>query len=232
MAKTALVLAAAGRGTRMGTAESKQYLHIGDKPIIVHTLETFATIDAIDEIVIVVHVDDMAKCRQLVEQANFAKPIRFVEGLGERQDSVFAGLRALSSDIEWVLVHDAVRPFVQPKHILACLAEAQTSDAAILAVPAKDTIKVVDAAGHVVSTPDRQSLWLVQTPQAFRVSRLIQAHEQAEATGTRATDDAMVAELAGMTVSVVQGDYTNIKITTPEDLDWAALLLKRKESLS
>lgn len=228
MGKTALVLAAAGRGTRMGTAESKQYLKIGEKPILLHTIETFAEIDEVDEIVLVVHADDMEKCKAMLAGSAIKKPVRFGQGYGERQDSVFVGLRLVSPDVEWVMIHDAVRPFVKPSDVRACLAEAKATGAAILGVPAKDTIKIINADRQVISTPDRKSLWQIQTPQAFRLKPLLDAHEKAQAEGVVVTDDAMLAEWAGMPVQVVLGDYTNIKITTPEDLDWAELLLSRK----
>jgi 2-C-methyl-D-erythritol 4-phosphate cytidylyltransferase len=184
----------------------------------------------IDEIVLVVHADDVGKCQQLVAHYGITKPITYGIGFGERQDSVRVGLQLVSSEVTYVLIHDAVRPFVKPEQVRACLDEAKRGGAAILAVPAKDTIKIVDAEKRVVATPDRQSLWQVQTPQAFRLSSLKEAHDRAEREQFHATDDAMVAEWAGMTVKVVQGDYTNIKITTPEDLAIATVLLMGKET--
>jgi 2-C-methyl-D-erythritol 4-phosphate cytidylyltransferase len=230
MGKTALVLAAAGKGTRMGTAESKQYLLLEGEPILMHTLRTFAALEAIDEIVVVAHADDRARCEAMIAEAGIAKPIRFGTGVGERQDSVFVGLQLVSDDVEFVLVHDAVRPLVTPADILACLAEAKQSGAAVLGVPVKDTIKIVDETGRVASTPDRKRLWQIQTPQAFRLQPLIEAHRLAQAEGVAVTDDAMLAEWVGIPVQVVPGSYTNLKITTPEDLAWASYLLSRKES--
>jgi 2-C-methyl-D-erythritol 4-phosphate cytidylyltransferase len=230
MGKTALVLAAAGKGTRMGTAESKQYLLLEGEPILMHTLRTFAALDEIDEIVVVAHADDRVRCEALVAEAGFAKPIRFGTGVGERQDSVFVGLQLVSADVEFVLVHDAVRPLITPTDIRACLAEAKQSGAAVLGVPVKDTIKIVDETGRVASTPDRKRLWHIQTPQAFRLQPLIEAHRRAQAEGVAVTDDAMLAEWVGIPVQVVPGSYTNLKITTPEDLAWASFLLSRKET--
>ena len=230
MGKTALVLAAAGKGTRMGTAESKQYLLLDGEPILMHTLRTCAALDEIDEIVIVAHADDRTRCEALVAAAGFAKPIRFGTGVGERQDSVFVGLQLVGADVEFVLVHDAVRPFIAPADIRACLAEAKQSGAAVLGVPVKDTIKIVDETGRVASTPDRKRLWHIQTPQAFRLQPLIEAHRRAQAEGVAVTDDAMLAEWVGIPVHVVPGSYTNLKITTPEDLAWASFLLSRKET--
>lgn len=221
MGKQGVIIVAAGTGSRMGTAESKQYLKLGDKPVLVHTLQTFQQIEEIDSIVLVVGQADLERCRDYVDHYGVTKVKRIVTGGTERQHSVLRGLRAMPEAVEWVLVHDAVRPFVSRQDILRCLAKARETGATVLAVPVKDTIKVVGADGAIESTPDRRSLWAIQTPQAFRLSALIQAHEQAAAAGFVGTDDAMLMERAGHSVHVVEGSYTNIKITTPEDMGWA-----------
>jgi 2-C-methyl-D-erythritol 4-phosphate cytidylyltransferase len=129
--------------------------------------------------------------------------------------------------IDWVLIHDGVRPFVAEEQVMACWKQAQIDGAAVLAVPVKDTIKIVNADGYIESTPNRRSLWAIQTPQAFRLSQIIAAHERAVADDFIGTDDAMLLERMGGTVAVVEGSYDNIKITTPEDLVWAEYLKQR-----
>lgn len=214
-----VVIVAAGRGTRMGTAESKQYLLLQGKPIIVHTLEVFQRHKLISEIVLVTGAEDMDRCREWVQAYKLDKVKAVVPGGSERQHSVYKGLKALETG--WVMVHDGVRPFVQSSEINACYDKARETGASVLAVPVKDTIKQVDDAGKVLSTPDRRSLWAIQTPQTFRLSELLAAYEAAEQEGFLGTDDSSLAERSGITVSVVEGSYSNIKLTTPEDLDFA-----------
>ncbi|OKP76518.1 2-C-methyl-D-erythritol 4-phosphate cytidylyltransferase [Paenibacillus helianthi] len=213
------VIVAAGRGTRMGTAESKQYLLLQGKPIIVHTLEVFQRHPLISEIVLVTGQEDVDRCREWVKAYKLDKVSSVVTGGSERQHSVHLGLRKLGTT--WVMVHDGVRPFVQEEEITACYEYAKEIGASVLAVPVKDTIKQVDGEGKVLSTPDRRSLWAIQTPQTFRLSELIMAYESAERDGFLGTDDSSLAERSGIPVAVVEGSYANIKITTPEDLDFA-----------
>ncbi|TBL69164.1 2-C-methyl-D-erythritol 4-phosphate cytidylyltransferase [Paenibacillus thalictri] len=221
MGKLGVVIVAAGKGSRMRSVESKQFLQVGDKPILVHTLELFQRIGAIDFIVLVTGPDDVARCRQYAVRYHISKLHSIVVGGAERQHSVREGLKALPPEVEHVLVHDGVRPFANTKDIIHCWSKAVETGAAVLAVPVKDTIKIVDETGVIRSTPDRRSLWAIQTPQAFRRSLLEQAYEQAERDGFVGTDDAMLVERFGTPVHVVQSDYYNIKITTPEDLPWA-----------
>ncbi|MFC7442688.1 2-C-methyl-D-erythritol 4-phosphate cytidylyltransferase [Laceyella putida] len=211
-----VVIPAAGQGKRMGTKESKQFLSFQDRPILIHTLHIFETHPEVDEIVIAVREDEIGRVRQMVAEAGLKKVTHVVTGGQERQDSVYSGLQVLSS--EWVLVHDAVRPFVSHEAITRLLTDVKMHGAAILAVPVKDTVKMVDAAGIVESTPDRKRLWAVQTPQAFRADMLMEAHEQGRKIGAMVTDDAMLVEELGIDVRVVEGEYTNIKLTTPDDL--------------
>ncbi|MVP02282.1 2-C-methyl-D-erythritol 4-phosphate cytidylyltransferase [Paenibacillus lutrae] len=225
MNKVGAIVVAAGKGSRMRTAESKQYLELAGKPILVHTLELFERIREVDSVVLVVGEGDVSRCESYKTQYGLDKVTRIVAGGGERQDSVSLGLKALPDGTEWVLVHDGVRPLVSEQQVLACLDKAAVTEAAVLAVPVKDTIKVVNDKGHIVSTPDRKSLWAIQTPQAFRLSLLLQAHQMAGQDGFVGTDDAMLVERTGVTVHVVEGDYYNIKITTPEDLPWAEWIM-------
>lgn len=223
-----VIIVAAGRGTRMGTKESKQYLQLADKPILVHTLELFQSIETVKEAVLVVGSDDVERCRNWVLQYGITKVTAVVAGGTERQHSVYCGLQELTTD--WVMVHDGVRPLVTADAVRACCAQAEQSGATVLAVPVKDTIKQVNEAGVIVSTPDRRSLWAIQTPQAFRRVLLLEAHERALAEQFVGTDDAMVVERMGVSVTVAEGEYTNIKITTPEDLPWAEFLLAKRRA--
>lgn len=226
MGKLGVIIVAAGKGSRMGTAESKQYLQLGQKPILVHTLQLFQNIHEVNEIILVVGGNDVDRCTGYVQAYDLSKVTHVLAGGAERQDSVRQGLAALAKDTAWVLVHDGVRPFVTREHVFGCLAKAQDQHAAVLAVPVKDTIKIVDTEKRIQSTPDRRSLWAIQTPQAFRLSLLQEAHDRALQEGFMGTDDAMLVERIGTTVHVVEGDYYNIKITTPEDLPWAEWILQ------
>lgn len=223
-----VIVVAAGQGKRMGTSESKQYLHLHNKPILVHTLERFEQIDYISEIILVVGAADIGRCELWCEHYKLKKIKMIIAGGTERQYSVHIGLQHATHD--YVMVHDGVRPFVSASAIEACTKQAQLSGAAVLAVPVKDTIKQVDANGIIVATPDRKSLWAIQTPQAFRRDWLIEAHNRANQDNYIGTDDAMIVEWIGKQVVVVEGEYTNIKITTPEDLPWAEHLLDMMSS--
>ncbi|MGG0824386.1 2-C-methyl-D-erythritol 4-phosphate cytidylyltransferase [Paenibacillus turicensis] len=220
-----VIIVAAGRGTRMGTKESKQYLMLKSKPIIVHTLEKFHQHPLISQIVLVTGKADIARCESWIKQYGLQDNVQVVEGGNERQHSVYQGLRAISTP--WVLVHDGVRPFVADEHITSCFVTAKEYGAAVLAVPVKDTIKQVNEHGEVIGTPKRESLWAIQTPQAFRASDLARAHEKASLEGFVGTDDAMLIERLGMQVKVVEGDYSNVKITTPDDLIYAEFITSR-----
>lgn len=222
-----VVIVAAGRGTRMGTAESKQYLTLAGKPIIVHTLQTFAKLAFIDEIVIVVGKQDVTRLEQMIRDYQIDKVTAVIAGGAERQHSVWQGLQYITAD--WVLIHDGVRPLVTEQAIASCSRAAEQHDgAAVLAVPVKDTIKQVNEQGVIIATPDRKSLWAIQTPQAFQRTILYDAHKRAEEEQFIGTDDAMIVERLGVSVVVAEGDYTNIKITTPDDLPFAELLLQAK----
>jgi 2-C-methyl-D-erythritol 4-phosphate cytidylyltransferase len=222
-----VVVVAAGKGARMGSKESKQYLLLHNKPIIIHALEIFQKIAEVASIVWVVGEGDVQRCEKYVAQYNLSKVLAVIPGGSERQASVLKGLHASTQSIDWVLIHDGVRPFVAEEHILACWKQAQIDGAAVLAVPVKDTIKIVNADGYIESTPNRRSLWAIQTPQAFRREQIIAAHELALADDFIGTDDAMLIERMGGKVAIVEGSYDNIKITTPEDLVWAEYLKQR-----
>ncbi|MFC5527988.1 2-C-methyl-D-erythritol 4-phosphate cytidylyltransferase [Cohnella yongneupensis] len=220
------VIVAAGRGTRMGAADNKIYLTLDGRPVLAHALEAFELCAAVTSVAIVVAPGEESRVADIVRAEGFAKVSEIVPGGSERQDSVYIGLTALRTD--GVLVHDAARPLVTSAQIEACCRAAEAEGAAALAVPVKDTIKVSDGAGFIVSTPERRTLWSVQTPQAFRREELMEAHRLARSEQATATDDAMLLERLGRKVAIVSGDYSNLKITTPEDLPIAELLLARR----
>lgn len=220
------VIVAAGKGSRMGTRESKQYLILNGKPIIIHTLEVFNRLPWLKEIVLVTGEGEVERCQNWIREYRLDKVSAVITGGSERQQSVHQGIKQISSN--WVMIHDGVRPFVTPEEIERCRDAALREGAAVLGVPVKDTIKLVNGQGFIAGTPDRQSLWAIQTPQAFRLSDLLEAHHSAERDGFTGTDDAMLVERLGVPVALVEGEYSNIKITTPDDLEYAVFLQKRK----
>ena len=219
---------AAGMGKRMGAGINKQYLLLDGKPILAHTLAAFEQSPLVDGICVVIPEDEIPYCREhVVERYGFSKVRQIVAGGKERQQSVLNGLRAMEGtpDDDVVLIHDGVRPFVTAEILARAAAVAAESDGALVAVPAKDTVKMVEN-GVITATPPRETLWLAQTPQAFRYAVIRAAHEMADAERFLGTDDAMLVERLGRQVRVVVGDYRNIKITTPEDMILAEAFLK------
>ena len=209
----------------MRTSVKKPYLNLGDKPILVHTIGVFDRNPVIDTISVIVDDADLEFCQSRVIAPNaFHKVGDLVGGGLTRQASVFNGLQSLPTDVDCVVVHDGVRPFVTDEVIFACIEAADEWGAAVAAVPVKDTVKVASADGFIVDTPDREKLWAVQTPQAFRASVLADAHAMAQRKGVTATDDAMLVEQLGFKVKLVSGSESNLKITTPEDLIFAEAL--------
>lgn len=222
-----VVIPAAGQGRRMGTSVSKQFLDLAGEPVLIRTLRTFTSYVAISRIVVVVREEEKTGTNLLLEKHGFPSPsVQVVAGGEERQQSVYNGLKAL--DTEWVMVHDAVRPFVTHDRLDALLDAMWESKAAILAVPVKDTVKRVNEEKLVVDTPERKSLWAVQTPQAFQRDLLMEAHQKGEEEGWSVTDDAMLVEKLGREIKVVEGDYANLKLTTPEDLVLAEAIWKMR----
>lgn len=228
MSKVTALIPAAGMGKRMGKAVAKQFLPLGDKPMLAHTLLVFQASPEIDEIIPILSQEDMENClRQVIERYHITKVKTLVVGGKERQDSVANGLKKVGTDSSIVLVHDGVRPFVTPAMIRDAVYHAKQGISVTVGVPVKDTIKEVDAEGFVRKTLDRSRLWAIQTPQAFPVKVLRHAHEAALAHA-HGTDDAMLVERSGVKVQVIMGSYENIKITTPEDLVVAEEILKRR----
>jgi 2-C-methyl-D-erythritol 4-phosphate cytidylyltransferase/2-C-methyl-D-erythritol 2,4-cyclodiphosphate synthase len=211
----AVVVVAAGRGTRVGGDAPKQYRTVNGAPVISHTLRLFATHPEVGTVQAVIHRDDIARFGAAAAGLGLRQP---VFGGATRQISVRAGLEALDRDRpRVVLVHDAARPFASPALISRAIAAGE-GGAAVPGLTPTDTFKKVDAAGHVIDTVDRTLLRAVQTPQAFDFAALLAAHRRALSAGRDDfTDDAALAEWAGMTVSVFEGESSNIKLTTEED---------------
>lgn len=226
---TGVVIVAAGSGKRMGAERNKLWLPLGGEPIWVHTVRLFVGHPEIGEVVLVVNSRDRQEIQDWLDQNQEKQKVTVVLGGAERQDSVRNGLAALSPQCAYVLVHDAARPFVTGEQISELIRQVRTDGTSIMAVPVKDTIKVVGADGIVQSTPARESLWAVQTPQAFLVSLLKEAHEAAVQAGYAGTDDAMLVEWLGHPVRVMRGSYENIKITTPDDLWTGEEILRRRK---
>ncbi|MDE0041742.1 MAG: 2-C-methyl-D-erythritol 4-phosphate cytidylyltransferase, partial [Candidatus Poribacteria bacterium] len=217
--KICALIPAAGSGSRMQNSVKKPYLNLGGKPILVHTIGVFDRNPVIDTISVIVDATDLEMCQSTVIAPNaFQKVGDLVVGGETRQASVFNGLQSLPTDVDCVIVHDGVRPFVTDEMIFACIEAADEWGAAVAAVPAKDTIKVASTDGFIVDTPDRDKLWAVQTPQAFRASVLLDAHAFAKRERVTATDDATLVEQLGFKVKIVSGSDSNLKITTPNDL--------------
>lgn len=227
--KIGAIIPAAGSGVRMGGDRSKQFLELEGKPILLYALERFQAAQCIDAIVVASAKDQIGRIEALVQKHSLTKIVAVVEGGPQRQDSVWNGLCALEShNVDLVLVHDAVRPFVLEADIEKVAAAAKATGAAVLAVRPTDTIKQVDSAGIIRGTPERSLLWLAQTPQGFSHKIISEAFARSRADRFYATDEACLVERLGQDVTIIEGSYSNIKITTPEDLDLARFFIGRR----
>ena len=226
------IIPAAGSGSRLGGQIPKQFLELGGAPILAHTISRFIECDDISAIAVALPADRLDEFRARNRGARVIKPIYYVNGGAERSDSILNALEAVAElQPEIVAVHDAVRPFVTPAQISAVIAKAKEVGAAILALPATDTIKEVEA-GLIQRTIDRRRIWRAQTPQAFRYELLMRANLEARAAGLPSaltTDDSLLIERLGAPVAVVEGSPNNIKITTPEDLILAETLFEQDQ---
>ena len=229
--KSAAVIVSAGKGHRLAGEKKKQFLLLAGKPILCHTLDKFENCPFIDSIQLVVGQEDMDyTLRAIVEDYGYRKVSQIVPGGKLRQESVKNGVDALSQDVDIVVVHDGVRPFVTREMIEESIQAARRFKAAVVAVPVKETIKVVGPDRTVLKTLDRESLWKIQTPQTFQVEVIKEAFRRAAEDGFIGTDDASLVERIGINVYILPGSYNNIKITTPEDLILANLILQMGSS--
>jgi len=227
------VIVAGGQGVRMQNAVSKQYLKLGGRPVLVHTLSAFEACPAIDHIYLVVPSSDFDFCRQtLLPPTGLQTAVTLVGGGSTRQESVYNGLLALKAQNRLVAIHDGVRPLVTPEMIEACIQGAQQTGACILGVPATDTLKQVNTEKFIANTLPRRTIWLAQTPQVFDYKLIREAHDAARLAGVAGTDDAALVEQSGHPVKIVMGSRMNIKITTPDDLKMAEAVLTASTHLT
>ena len=236
--KTAAVILAAGKGSRMQADIPKQYLTVNGKPLIYYALRTFQD-RFVDEIILVVSPGDITYCRsEIIEKYGFCKVTHIVEGGSQRYHSVCNGLHAVNPETEYVFIHDGARPCVSDDILQRVYEEVLQYKACVVGMPVKDTIKIADAEGFAVQTPDRSSVWMIQTPQVFQYvmikelyDRLIVQENTLLRQGVNITDDAMVVEtFSDIKIRLVEGSYTNIKVTTPEDIALAENFLSRESA--
>ena len=222
---TAIVLAA-GSGKRMEQEIPKQYMNIAGAPLMSYCLRTFQE-SKVTQIVLVVAPGDVEKCRkEIIERYHIDKCIAIVEGGEERYDSVYAGLKAI--DDGYVLIHDCARAFVSIDIIHRCMSAVALYESCVVGMPSKDTVKITDSHRKVLDTPDRSNVWIVQTPQCFEYNLVRKAYDKIIPTADKSiTDDAMIVEMATKhDVHMIEGSYTNIKVTTPEDVAFGEAIIK------
>src|SRR5512139_4101730 len=225
--KADAIIVSAGKGQRFMEGKKKQFHLLADKPILAHTLDQFETCPLVRSTLLVVSEEDMDYAlKEVVEKYKYRKIAQIVPGGKRRQDSVKNGMDALAKVVDIVMIHDGVRPFVTRAMIEDSIHSAERFGAVVVAMPVKDTIKMSNPDGTVLKTLDRESLWQTQTPQTFQVNVIKEAYYRATKDGFVGTDDASLVERLGVTVHILPGSYTNIKITTPEDLLLANLFLK------
>ena len=229
--KTAgVVIAAAGRGESMGGVGGNKLLReLEGLPVILWTIRSFQACPKVKEIVVAAEPSLIFEFKAVVESdSTLTKPTKLIKGGSLRQDSVRAGLAALKESFPLVLIHDGDRPFVPPALIEAVLAAVPDEGGAIAAVSALDTIKIAGGEGEVLETVDRRRVWLAQTPQAFSFPAILELHRRAGLEGWEVTDDASLVEKAGGKIKIVEGDYYNIKITSPSDWRLAEFIARER----
>lgn len=226
--KVIVIVPAAGAGKRLGGSVKKQFLVLRDKPIIAHTLQRFEHCSDVDEMAVAVPEQQISEMETIVSRYRLHKVSMVTVGGEKRQDSVYNTLRRLTinpSDI--VMVHDGVRPFIESKRVSHLVRACKDYEAAVLAVQPKDTIRRSRGGEFFDQTLDRNALWLVQTPQAFRGTLLLKAFKKAKQEKFYGTDEAVLVERVGVRAKIVEGSYDNIKITTQEDIELGQLILER-----
>lgn len=225
------IIPAAGVGVRMGGSTPKQFLSLEGVPIFVHTLRKFDSSDAINEIILALRAEDMERVQIDVDREHFTKPVRVVAGGATRQETVARALAETPPATEIVVVHDAVRPFVEFAMIQRVVEAARKDGAAILGIPSVDTVKQVERQ-IILGTIPRERIVLAQTPQAFRYNIIKEAFDRAAADGFNGTDESSLAERLGHNVTVLMGSDRNIKITKPSDLPLARLYIAQEKEQS
>lgn len=212
----------------MGGSIPKPFISVDGRPVILRTLDRFAESRTVEKVILVTAPGECQRSEEILRTSSLPKDFSWVlqSGGATRQASVRRGLAMVEHDCDLVVIHDGVRPFLSSNLIDRCVREAYEKEAVVVGVPVRDTIKVISADGWVQSTPARNSLWEIQTPQAFRKNLLVEAHERAHRDGVEGTDDAMLVERLGRGVFLIEGEKTNLKITVPEDLLLAESLLR------
>ena len=227
-----LLIPAAGVGRRMGSSRNKLLLTLLGKPLLAWTLAAAAASESISWIGIVGQPVDFPDFQEILANLSLTKslkkPVQLIEGGATRQESVYNGLQALPPEAERVLIHDGARCLVTPELLDRCAKTILNCGGLIAAIPVKDTIKVVDEAGLIRDTPDRKNLWAAQTPQAFEVKLLKECHEKGRSLGWEVTDDAALFEKCSLPVKIVEGEETNLKITTTVDLTVAEFIIRHR----
>ncbi|MFH1854445.1 MAG: 2-C-methyl-D-erythritol 4-phosphate cytidylyltransferase [Candidatus Omnitrophota bacterium] len=224
--RVAAIVPAAGKGTRIKSTVEKPYININGKPILAWTLLHLSRNSKIKEIIVAVNKRKMRRAQRDIIDRYKIRKARLVAGGKERKDSVARALEKVSSDMDYVLIHDGIRPFVNSNLINACLKTAKRFKAAVAGVPVKPTLKIVKDDHRIHHTPDRKDFWEAQTPQVFKKELIKMAYRKAAEKGIDATDDSALVEALGMRPKIVMGSYSNIKITTREDLQLAKIFKK------
>jgi 2-C-methyl-D-erythritol 4-phosphate cytidylyltransferase len=224
------LIPAAGMGKRMGSDRNKLRLNLLERPILAWTLLAAEAATAICWIGIIGQPEDFPTWQEILADLKLNKPVVLIQGGTTRQESVYNGLKALPADAQYVLIHDGARCLATPALFDRCAQSFDHYAGFIAAIPVKDTIKVVDSNQQIQSTPDRAQLWAAQTPQGFDVAKLMVCHEEGRAQGYEVTDDAALFEKFGYPVHIVPGEETNLKITTPDDLAIAELILQQRQA--
>ncbi|MBD2040546.1 2-C-methyl-D-erythritol 4-phosphate cytidylyltransferase [Microcoleus sp. FACHB-672] len=224
-----LLIPAAGMGRRMGSDRNKLLLTLLGKPLIAWTLQAAEAADKISWIGIIGQPEDWPDFKAILATLSLKVPVELIQGGSTRQESVYNGLQALPASAERVLIHDGARCLATPELFDRCADALLDCTGLIAAVPVKDTIKIVEPATQVIQhTPDRRNLWAAQTPQGFDVKLLKQCHDRGQREGWEVTDDAALFEMCGLPVRIVEGEETNLKVTTPVDLAIAEFILRQR----
>ena len=229
--KIAAIVLAAGEGKRMGSGIPKQYMLIKSRPLVYYALKAFEE-STVDEVILVTGEDEIDYCKEyIVDRYHFNKVTKIVPGGWERYASVYFGLEAIE-DADYVLIHDGARPMINAELVQKCIYYVKKYRACVVGMPSKDTIKVVDEENYAVRTPERKTLWQVQTPQCFVTAEIREAYQKMmEAGDDSVTDDGMVMETYGIRgVRMIKGSYENMKITTPEDMLLGEAILKGRST--
>lgn len=224
---TSCIIVAAGSGTRMKSSANKQFMPIGGVPMLALTIKAFELCAQVNEIIVVMNKNDITYFNENILKAyDFKKLCKVSEGGATRQESVYKGLKCVSENTDIVLVHDGARPFVDNGTIVRCIYAADKYGASCAAISSRDTVKQSDSRGFVLSTADRESIRLAQTPQGFKKDILVRSHEKAIEENFTGTDDAVLAERAGYKMKLTEGSVYNMKITTCDDIPIAEAVYK------